>query len=150
MQVVESLTQLAVSAGNAAIGVATMKQQAAMAGIGMLQHATGSDNGKNTGKNGNANQPNGDTSAQNAQAARNTQPNAANISDPATVEVNRVLQLTRALEQLICGGPNGGPNWDMIRGDVRSRTFTGRLQSTDKGGASRAVQMRRREVFMWS
>ncbi|KAI0086014.1 hypothetical protein BDY19DRAFT_895518 [Irpex rosettiformis] len=113
MQVVESLTQLAVSAGNALVGAATLRQQAAMAGLGMLQHATGTDTDKKDGKNGGgASQPGGGT----ALPAQNTQPNAANISDPGVLEVTKVLQLTNALQMLVSGGPNGGPDWDKIRG----------------------------------
>ena len=121
MQAVESITQLAVSAGNAAIGIATLKQQAAMAGIGMLQHATGTGPSKDQkgDKGGNTQQPSG--------SAPSTQPNAANISDPALLEVNKVLQLAVALQMLVCGGPNGGPDWDKIRGNVCFRVFLNEL-----------------------
>lgn len=119
MQVAESLTQLVVSAGNAAIGIATLKQQAATVGLGMLQHATGSDTDKKGGKSsGDTTQSGGDASSPAPAPARNTQPNAANISDPGALEVNQVLQLANALNHLVSGGPNGSPDWDKIRGDV--------------------------------
>ncbi len=111
MQAVESLTQLAVSAGNALVSAATIKQQAAMAGLGML---TGPDTGA---KNGKSKQSGGGT-AQPQTSPQNTQPNAANITDPAILEVNKVLQLANALKLLVSGGPNGGPDWDKIRGNV--------------------------------
>lgn len=114
MQAVESLTQLAVSAGNALISSATIKQQAAMAGIGMLQHATGSDQDAKDGKGGQT----GGGTTQPQTSPQNTQPNAANITDPAVLEVNKVLQLANALQLLVSGGPNGDPDWDKIRGSV--------------------------------
>ncbi|KAK7694431.1 hypothetical protein QCA50_001617 [Cerrena zonata] len=118
MQVAESLTQLVVSAGNAAIGIATLKQQAATVGLGMLQHATGSGPDKKDDKSsGNTKPSGGNTSAPAPSPTGNTQPNAANITDPGALEVNQVLQLANALRLLVSGGPNGGPDWDKIRGD---------------------------------
>ncbi|KAI0804724.1 hypothetical protein BC629DRAFT_1590958 [Irpex lacteus] len=120
MQAVESLTQLAVSAGNALVSAATIKQQAAMAGLGML---TGPDTGA---KNGKGKQPGGGT-AQTQTSPQNTQPNAANITDPAILEVNKVLQLANALKLLVSGGPNGGPDWDKIRGNGTDGSQSGGL-----------------------
>ncbi|KAI0804810.1 hypothetical protein BC629DRAFT_1580916 [Irpex lacteus] len=121
MQAVESLTQLAVSAGNALISSATIKQQAAMAGIGMLQHATGSDKDAKDGKGGQT----GGGTTQPQISPQNTQPNAANITDPAVLEVNKVLQLANALQLLVSGGPNGGPDWDKIRGSGTDSSQSG-------------------------
>ncbi|KAI0804789.1 hypothetical protein BC629DRAFT_1591020 [Irpex lacteus] len=73
MQAVESLTQLAASAANLVVGVATINRQAMTAGLGLFQRATG-------GKR-NTNAP--PTSPQ------STQPNAASITDPAIHEVSR-------------------------------------------------------------
>ncbi|KAI0683167.1 hypothetical protein BC835DRAFT_1473001 [Cytidiella melzeri] len=121
MQAVESLTQLAVSAGNALISSATLKQQAAMAGIGMLQKATGTDS-----KDGNTTQP-GQTGTAAPTPVQNTQPTATNLLDPAILEVNKVLQLANALQLLVSGGPNGGPDWDKIRGSGTDGSQSGGL-----------------------
>ncbi len=99
MQAVESLTQLAASAANLVVGVATINRQAITTGLGLFQRATG-------GKR-NTNPP--PTSPQ------STQPNAASITDPAIHEVSRVLQLANTLQLLFSGGPNGGPDWDRLR-----------------------------------
>ncbi|KAK7054715.1 hypothetical protein VNI00_003178 [Paramarasmius palmivorus] len=114
MQAVESLTQLAVSAGNAAIGMATLKSQAAMAGIGMLQHTTGTDP-NNPKKNPGAGQDSNNNTAP-VQSAQATRASAAAITDPGALEVHRVLSIVTALQVLVTGGPSGGPDWDKIRG----------------------------------
>ncbi|KAI0701082.1 hypothetical protein BC835DRAFT_1265443, partial [Cytidiella melzeri] len=118
MQAAEALTQFAVAAGNALISAATIKQQAAMAGIEIASKKAGADDGsKPSSKDGKT-----DTSKPAAPTpvaptpAQNTQPNAANTSDPANLEVNKVLQLANALQFLVSGGPGGGPDWDKIRG----------------------------------
>ncbi|KAK7444518.1 hypothetical protein VKT23_015196 [Stygiomarasmius scandens] len=110
MQAVESLTQLAVSAGNAAIGMATLKSQAAMAGIGMVQQMSGADtkNGKTGSQDNNTN-----TSTQSAESIKAS---AAAMTDPGALEVQKVLGYATTLQLLITGGPDGGPDWDKIRG----------------------------------
>jgi len=110
MQAVESLTQLAVSAGNAAIGMATLKSQAAMAGIGMVQQMGGADtkNGKTGSQDNNTN-----TSTQSAESIKAS---AAAMTDPGALEVQKVLGYATTLQLLITGGPDGGPDWDKIRG----------------------------------
>ncbi|KAI0701085.1 hypothetical protein BC835DRAFT_1442546 [Cytidiella melzeri] len=115
MQAAEALTQFAMAAGNALISAATIKQQAAMAGIEILSKQAGVDHGNKTGsKDGKT-----DTSQPAAPVAptpaQNTQPNAVNTSDPANLEVNKVLHLLNALQFLVSGGPGGGPDWDNIR-----------------------------------
>ena len=56
LQVVENLTQFTISAGNAAIGVATIRTQAMQAGLGLVQDfaksKTGGDNGGGIEQNG--------------------------------------------------------------------------------------------------
>ncbi|KAL0572737.1 hypothetical protein V5O48_009237 [Marasmius crinis-equi] len=110
MQAVESVTQLAVSAGNAMINMYTIKSQAAMAGIGMFQNATGGgpQGGNKDGKTGG--------NAPLAQSAESTRASAATITDPGALEVSKALNLASALQVLVIGGPNGGPDWDKIRG----------------------------------
>ncbi|KAF8647344.1 hypothetical protein AX16_006806 [Volvariella volvacea WC 439] len=111
MQTVESLTQLAVSAGNAVLGMVTLKSQAAMAGIGMLQGK--SPNDRKDGNDGKADDTSGYTPVQSAKA---TQASAAALADAGALEAGRVLSLVTALQLLVAGGPNDGPDWDKIRG----------------------------------
>jgi hypothetical protein len=119
MQVVESFTQLAVSAGNAAIGIATLKQQASMAGIGMVQNMTGGASKDDKPEDNEAGKAT-DTSTQTPPVTHQTQPTMATINDPAVLEASKVLQLVNALQLLVSGGPKGGPDWDTIRDKVSS------------------------------
>ena len=115
MQVVESLTQVAVSAANAAIGMATLKSQAAMAGIGMLQNVSGTTPG------GGAPQQGGGQGGGQGGAPANpnsTLPSKASITDRAALELPKALTLANALQLLVSGGENNTPDWDRIRGKV--------------------------------
>ncbi|KAK7054713.1 hypothetical protein VNI00_003176 [Paramarasmius palmivorus] len=111
MQVVENLSKLAVTAGNAAISIFTLKEQAAMAGIGMLKTATGT--GPPDGKTGQDNGNTGDKAP--VQSAEATKTTAATLTDPGNLEVTNVQGFVGYMQQLVAGGPDQGPNWDMIR-----------------------------------
>jgi hypothetical protein len=107
MGVVDSLTQLAVSAGNAAISAFTLKSQVAAAGLSALNSATGNS---------------GDKKVQIPTAPVNSAPNGVStlpndnsLTDPALLETPKVLSLANALQQLISGGEGGKPDWGKIR-----------------------------------
>ncbi|KAF7369621.1 hypothetical protein MVEN_00292900 [Mycena venus] len=111
MQVVESLTSLVVSAGNAAISQATMASQAAKAGLNAFSGATG----------GNKNQPGQAPAPGPAPVAPTTspngvssQPNSAALSDPGTLLVQPVLDQANGIKMLLTGH-DGKPDWDKIR-----------------------------------
>ncbi|KAF7339192.1 hypothetical protein MVEN_01996500 [Mycena venus] len=115
MQVVESLTgeslpSLVVSAGNALISQATLKSQAASAGINAFSGLTGSKDSKPATP---APTPVAPTTSP---TGVSTQPNSAALADPGTPLVLPVLAQANAIKMLICGGPNGKPDWDKIRG----------------------------------
>ncbi|KAF7340559.1 hypothetical protein MSAN_02127400 [Mycena sanguinolenta] len=107
MQVVESLTNLVVSAGNAAISAATMKSQAASAGINAFSSATGG----NKKAQAPAPTPVAPSTAPNGVSS---QPNSAALSDPGTLMVSQVLAQANAIKLLVAGN-NGKPDWDRIR-----------------------------------
>ncbi|KAJ7203357.1 hypothetical protein GGX14DRAFT_369697 [Mycena pura] len=110
MQAVESLTNLAVSAGNAAISQATMGSQAAKAGMnafsGLLGGKGESDKPVAPGA-----PPVASTTSPNGV---NSQPNSAALSDPGTMLVQRVLDQANAIKMLLTG-KNGKPDWEHIR-----------------------------------
>ncbi|KAF7340576.1 hypothetical protein MSAN_02129100 [Mycena sanguinolenta] len=107
MQVVESLTNLVVCAGNAAISAATMKSQAASAGINAFSSLTGS----NKQTQAPAPTPVAPSTAPNGVSS---QPNAAALSDPGTLMVSQVLTQANAIKLLVAGN-SGKPDWDRIR-----------------------------------
>jgi hypothetical protein len=140
MQTVEAFTHIAVTACNAAINIATLRQQAAMAGIGMVQKMTGTgqkdekdstnkpDNSGNKPENS-GNKPGNDSTKfapAEATSSPQTQPTPDTINDPALLEVIKVLQMANNLQLLVAGGPKGGPDWENIRKKVRniSRKWT--------------------------
>lgn len=107
MNVVDSIAQLVVSAGNAAISTFTLPPQLASAGLGALRSATRADANKkvqipsapvNSSPNG-----------------ISTLPNDNSLTDPALLETPIVLQLVNTLQQLISGGEGGKPDWEKIR-----------------------------------
>ncbi|KAI0339038.1 hypothetical protein BDW22DRAFT_1361941 [Trametopsis cervina] len=116
LQVVECVTQLATTAGNAFIKSATLKTDAAMAGIGMLQNQTGG--GQQPAQPTQPTQPGGTgTETKPATPTQNTQASPANLSDPGLQEANKVLQLANTLQVLVSGGPNSSPDWNQLRGN---------------------------------
>lgn len=100
MQVVEGLTHVVSSATNALVGVATLKP---LTDLGRAKHAS----------------PRSETSKSSGPSSGKALKYSAPISDPAMLEVHNVLQLSKALQQLLFGGHDGSPDWDKIRGDVR-------------------------------
>ncbi|KAK7054727.1 hypothetical protein VNI00_003190 [Paramarasmius palmivorus] len=99
MDAVDSLKHLAVSAGGALLSLAGIK------GIAIKGREASSQNP------GTSNKPP-------VQSAQATQDAIALITDPAAREAQRVLTLVNALKLLVVGGPNGGPDWDKIRGNA--------------------------------
>ncbi|KAK7016404.1 hypothetical protein VNI00_018913 [Paramarasmius palmivorus] len=116
MQVVDSATQLLVSAGNAFISMATIKSQAASAGINLVQKATDKvvNNTSSTGNK--SGQNNGTDNKTPVQSAQGTQDAAAALTDPGALQAQRVLTFINILQHLVIGGPNNGPDWERIRG----------------------------------
>jgi hypothetical protein len=104
MGVVDSLTQLAVSAGNAAISLFTLKSQIVTAGLGALMGKYGDKTPQIPTAPVNSS-PNGIS----------TLPNNKSLTDPALMETPKVLQLAYAIQQLLSGGRDGKPDWDKIR-----------------------------------
>ena len=116
MQVVENLTQFTISAGNAAIGMATIKSQAMQVGLGAVQDfaksKTGGDNG-----GGNQSSVTGSDGVRLTAAEERTLPNADALTDPGLAEAVNVQGFINALNQLIRGGEDYSPDWERIRGD---------------------------------
>ncbi|KAJ7203378.1 hypothetical protein GGX14DRAFT_570255 [Mycena pura] len=127
MQAVESLTNLAVSAGNAAISQATMGSQAAKAGMnafsGLLGGKGESDKPAAPGA-----PPVASTTSPNGV---NSQPNSAALSDPGTMLVQRVLDQANAIKMLLTG-KNGKPDWEHIRPNKGSHTGAAYVQGSLK------------------
>ena len=88
MQVVESVTGLLVSAGNAAISAYTLKEQAAAAGLGAFKAATGGTDGKNVQVPGAppTTAPNGVPTAQ---------ASASTLTDPSLLQAQKVYVETQ-------------------------------------------------------
>jgi hypothetical protein len=119
MQAVESIVNLAVSAGNAAISAYTLKAQAAAAGLDAFKTQTGS--GKpTTGNNVTIPTP-GPTS--NPQGVT-TLPNSQSLTDPGVVETPKTLMLANAINMLLTGGKDGQPDWEKIRTTNAVSLFT--------------------------
>ncbi|KAJ6541351.1 hypothetical protein B0H19DRAFT_958230 [Mycena capillaripes] len=109
MQVVESLTNLAVSAGNAAISMATLKSQAASAGLNAFSSITNSKDGKAAAPTPTPVAP---TTSPNGVSS---QPNARGLTDPGLMCTQRVLDQCTGIKMLLTG-KDGKPDWDKIRG----------------------------------
>ena len=107
MNVVDSITQLAVSAGNAAISTFMLPKQLASAGLHALRSA------KNGDADENVQTPS--TPVNSSPNGISTLPNDNSVTDPALLETPIVLQLANALQQLISGGEGGKPDWEKIR-----------------------------------
>ncbi|KIO28092.1 hypothetical protein M407DRAFT_6970 [Tulasnella calospora MUT 4182] len=111
MQAVESLTSLAVAAGNAAISAATLRSQAVTAGLGAFKNSSlgggkeGADQVSIPGTPA--------TTAPNGVATKN---NPAALSDPGLQQARKALDMANTINQLVNGGPDGHPDWDKIRG----------------------------------
>ncbi|KAJ7092150.1 hypothetical protein C8R44DRAFT_816528, partial [Mycena epipterygia] len=122
MQVVESLTNLVVSAGNAAISQATMSSQAFKAGL----------NSFSGNKSGNAPPPApgpppvAPTTSPNGVSS---QPNSAALSDPGTMLVQQVLDQANGIKMLLTGH-EGKPDWDKIRSTDGSTSGAAYVQAT--------------------
>lgn len=112
MQVVESLTQFVVSAGNAAVGMATMKAQAMQAGLNAVGKFGGTDSPAPPATGGTQPAP---APAQPVPYNNSTLPNSDALTDPGLTEAVTVQTSLDSLNQLIRGGPNGAPDWDHIR-----------------------------------
>ncbi|KAJ7234063.1 hypothetical protein C8J57DRAFT_1380995 [Mycena rebaudengoi] len=112
MQVTESMTSLAVAAGNALISRATMTSQAEEAGINAFSTVVKDETDKDKPE-APAPAPVAPTTSPNGVSS---QPNAAALSDPAAPLVQVVLTLVNGIEMLLTGGENGKPDWDKIRG----------------------------------
>lgn len=110
MMAVESLVNLGVSAGNAAISAYTLKSQAAVVGIGAFQSLTGKE--KATDKKKDNNSKSSDNT--NAQLVSST-PNGQSLSDPAITEIPQTLQYVNTLNILVAAGNDGKPDWSNIR-----------------------------------
>ncbi|KAJ7359545.1 hypothetical protein DFH08DRAFT_412424 [Mycena albidolilacea] len=111
MQVVESLTGLVVSAGNAAISMATIRSQAATAGLNAFSSLTGTKDPKAPATPALA--PVAPTTSPNGVSS---QPNAAALNDPGTLAAQHVLDQATNIKMLLTGGAGGKPDWDKIRG----------------------------------
>lgn len=121
MQVVENLTQFAISAGNAAIGMATIRAQAMQAGLGAVQDFA---KPKGSGESGNGNAPpapggggEGGGVEQPPGPGSKTLPNADSLTDPGLTEAGKIQGYVDALNQLVRGGEDYAPDWNMITGD---------------------------------
>ena len=107
MNVVDSITQLVVSAGNAAISTFRLPPQLSSMGLGALRSPASGDTERkvqipSTPVNSS---PNGIS----------TLPNDSSLTDPALLETPIVLQLANTLQQLISGGEGGYPDWEKIQ-----------------------------------
>lgn len=125
MQVVENLTQFAISAGNAAIGMATIRAQAMQAGLGAVQDFA---KPKGSGESGNGNAPpapggggEGGGVEQPPGPGSKTLPNADSLTDPGLTEAGKIQGYVDALNQLVRGGEDYAPDWNMITGDSTVR-----------------------------
>jgi len=112
MQAVESLTSLAVSAGNAAIASATMRSTALTAGLGALKNSSVGNSQVQAGAPVQAPAP-PPNSAPNGVA---TQGNAAALTDPGLMQARSALDMANNIRLLVNGGPEGKPDWNKIRG----------------------------------
>ena len=125
MQVVENLTQFAISAGNAAVGMATIRAQAMQAGLGAVQ-----DFAKPKGSGGGADAPPAPGGAeQPPEPSSKTLPSADALTDPGLTEAVKVQGYVDALNQLVRGGEDYAPDWDMITGDSSVRGVSASLRS---------------------
>ena len=124
MQVVDSWTHCVVSAGNALVnGAATIKEKVVKVGLDMFHR-------EDIEKGGRSHQSGSDTAAPQSpgiQTQNLIQLDTKSLTDPGIPEVYKVLQLSNALDLLISGGPDGGPDWDKIRGTVCFRVFLNEL-----------------------
>jgi hypothetical protein len=115
MQVVESLTGLVVSAGNVAISMATIRSQAATAGLNAFLSLTGTKDPKTPATPALA--PVAPTTSPNGVSS---QPNAAALNDPGTLAAQHVLDQATNIKMLLTGGVGGKPDWDKIRASTFS------------------------------
>lgn len=105
MQVVESLTGLVVSAGNAAISQATMSSRLVNTGIGAF-----SNHGSKDPASAATPPP---IPATTSPIGVSSQPNSAALLDQGTMLVQRVLDQATAIKMLLTG-KDGKPDWDRI------------------------------------
>ncbi|KAJ7105003.1 hypothetical protein C8R44DRAFT_807438 [Mycena epipterygia] len=122
MQVVESLTNLVVSAGNAAISQATMSSQAFKAGLNSF---SGNQSG-NAPPPAPGPPPVAPTTSPNGVSS---QPNSAALSDPGTMLVQQVLDQANGIKMLLTGH-EGKPDWDKIRSTDGSTSGAAYVQAT--------------------
>ncbi|KAJ7105043.1 hypothetical protein C8R44DRAFT_807567 [Mycena epipterygia] len=122
MQVVESLTNLVVSAGNAAISQATMSSQAFKAGLNSF---SGNQSG-NAPPPAPGPPPVAPTTSPNGVSS---QPNSAALSDPGTMLVQQVLDQANGIKMLLTGH-EGKPDWDKIRSTDGSTSEAAYVQAT--------------------
>ena len=109
MHVVESLTNAVTAPMNAFFGMAKVKSD-------YLQTGLSSSSGKHTILQ---------TSVLDGErlvtcAGKTTQPSGEALSDPGVTLAQQVLGLVSDLKLLISGGPGGKPDWNNIRGSVRT------------------------------
>ncbi|KAF8145362.1 hypothetical protein K438DRAFT_1991885 [Mycena galopus ATCC 62051] len=127
MQVVESLTNLVVSAGNAAISQATMSSQAAKAGLNAFSGLVG-------GK-GESGQPAAPGPAPVAPTTSpngvSSQPNSASLSDPGTMVAQAVLDQANFIKMFLTGD-KGKPDWSKIRSQDGSKSGAAYVQGNLK------------------
>jgi hypothetical protein len=128
MQAVESLVNLAVSAGNTAISAYFMKAEVAKTGLNAFA--------SKAGKAGTAARASSRVKVPRAGPTSNPQgfttlPNKASLTDPAILEAPKTLALANAINMLLVGGKDGNPDWENIRatGTVRFSSPVSRLFS---------------------
>ncbi|KAJ7450631.1 hypothetical protein FB451DRAFT_1527301 [Mycena latifolia] len=127
MQVVESLTNLVVSAGNAAISQATMTSQAAKAGLNAFSSKTGGKTDGSAQPPAPSPPPVAPTTSPNGVSS---QPNSAALSDPGTMAVASTLTQVNGIKMLLTGNA-GKPDWDKIRAtDEGSTSGAAYIQAT--------------------
>ncbi|KAJ7211703.1 hypothetical protein GGX14DRAFT_362543 [Mycena pura] len=126
MQVVESLTSLVVSAGNAAISQAAIKSQFTKAGIDAFSNLVNQGSGGSGQPVSPGAAPVAPTTSPNGVSS---QPNSAALSDPGTMLVQQVLTQVSGIKMLLTGH-EGKPDWEKIRGKDGSQSEAGFVQGT--------------------
>lgn len=111
MQALESLSALAVAAGNSPLSQVTLSSQLLNAGLGAFKNSSLGSGDKAVG------------SVQLPTPPATTAPNgiatlgyAAALSDPGLMAARSALDMANNTQHLVEGGPDGKPNWTNIRG----------------------------------
>ncbi|KIM27846.1 hypothetical protein M408DRAFT_329779 [Serendipita vermifera MAFF 305830] len=114
MNLAESAMNVAVSAANAYISLAVTQKQLVMMGANVLaDKARGDTKDKNQGGTGN-NTTNSGSTGTNPETNLNAPANKQATTDPGIAQIPMTLSYATAMQDLVCGGPGGKPNWDYI------------------------------------